>query len=386
MSGKRASKSAVGGAADAAGGSYRAAVAAVLGAHALGGWGVRGWELPLDRAVPVDLRIETDDPIDDIGCTLRAGGHAYIQAKRTLQLSSRPGGALAKAIAQCCAAVETQALDADRDRLVIATADPSGRIDDLQAALRRRRNPLAGRPTGTEATALEALESLLLGLSNSKRDLLLDCLVVWVCDAEHPAAHEAERASLLLDGAIVADGVGERAFEALKAKAHDLARLREGLNTAGLIGVLRDAGLELNCDVSGVAALRLLARQAAATGYRQRLQRDGETIRLLGVGADLPNLVLADIDADVKAIEPRLGEERPSERYLDLLIRRRGRLLLTGLPGSGKSTAMRKAAAQQAGTARRAATALYQLEPARQADRYRTDPRRTGGDRLRRCS
>lgn len=343
-----ASRSAIGGATGEAGGEYRAAVTAVLAAHALRGWGVRGLELPTGASVPCDIRVETDDPVDDIGCSLSQDGYAYIQAKRSLQLSTQPGKPLAKAMAQCRAAVETLSLDPNRNRLVLATANPSGPIKDLSKALRRRRKPLAGAPNAAEREALDRIMPLLVGLAAEKCTLLLDCLVVWVCDAEDRTAHEAERASLLLDNAIVSAGFGERAFNALKAAAHDLGRLREGVGLEEMIEILFEDRLELLGDVNGVAAARLVARQRAEASYRQRLQRDGETIRLLGVGAGIPNLELADVDAEVKAVEPALDAEGKNERDLDLLVRRRGRLLLTGLPGSGKSTAMRRAAADQA--------------------------------------
>lgn len=350
VSDRGASRSAVGGAATAGGEAYRGAVAAVLGAHVLRGWAIGGLELPREAAVPLDLRLETDQALDDIGCSLRGGGAVHFQAKRRLTLSARSSSSFADAVAQCRAAVRRGGLDSDRDRLAIVTAAPSRPIEDLSGALRRRRSALAGKPTAAETTALRTLESLLADLDQDQREKLLDCLVIWRCEAEESGLREAQLASLLLDGAIVVHGSGPAAFEALRSKALDLARLRQGLDVAGLLAALGEAGLQLSGDVDGSAALRLVARQAAATTYRQRLQKDGETIRLLGVGADLPNLVLTDLDAEVMAIEPGLGEERPSERPLSLLVRRRGRLLLTGLPGSGKSTAMRRAAGEQAGT------------------------------------
>ena len=74
MSGGRAKKSAVGGAAAAGGEAYRAAVAGFLGAHVLRGWAVGGLELPRENAVPLEIRLETDEELDDIGCLLRGGG------------------------------------------------------------------------------------------------------------------------------------------------------------------------------------------------------------------------------------------------------------------------------------------------------------------------
>jgi hypothetical protein len=350
LNGTGASRSAVGGAATAGGEAYRAAVAAFLGAHALRGWEIGGLELPREAAVPLDLRLETDEALDDIGCSLRGGGTLCIQAKHTLKLGTRPGSPFAAAVAQCCAAVRKGGLDPDRDRLAIVTAAPSGPIEYLSDALCRRRNVIGGRPTTAEAAALKKLESLLGDLDDEQRALLLDCLVILRCEPGERGLRDAQLAGLLLDGAIVTHGSGPAAFEALRSKALDLARLRQGFNVAGLLTALSEAGLQLSGEADGSAALRLVARQAAATTYRQRLQEDGETIRLLGVGAGLPRLVLTDLDAEVKAIEPGLEKEKPSERPLSLLVRRRGRLLLTGLPGSGKSTAMRQAAGEQAGT------------------------------------
>lgn len=342
------SRSAIGGAAGEAGNEYRAAVTAVLMAHALRGWDVRGVELPAEVSVPRSISVETDDPVDDIGCALSRDGYAYIQAKRSLQLSSKPGRPLSKAMAQFRAAVETLPLDSARHRLVLATANPTGPIRDLGKALRRRRIPLSGAPSTAEKDALDRLSLLLVELSPEKRDLLLECLVIWECDAGSRTAHEAERASLLLDNTIVPVGSGERAFKALKDAARDLGRLREGVDLEGMIEILRGERLELLGDADGATALQLVARQRAEAGYRQRLQRDGKSISLLGVGAGTPDLELADVDAKVNAVEPGVADAPQSERDVAHLIRRRGRLLLIGLPGSGKSTALRRAAAEQA--------------------------------------
>lgn len=350
MNGTGAIRSAVGGAATAGGETYRAAVAAFLAAHVLRGWAIEGLELPREASVPLDVKLETDEDLDDIGCSLRGDGTLYIQAKRRLKLSTRPGSPFTEAVAQCRAAVRNGGLDPERDRLAIVTAAPSGPVERLSDALRRRRNVIAGKPTTAEAAALKKLESLLGDLDGEQRSLLLDCLVILRCEPEESGLRDAQLAGVLLDGAIVPHGSGPEAFEALRSKALDLARLRQGLDVAGLLATLSEAGLQLSGDANGSAALRLVARQTAAATYRQRVQEDGETIRLLGVGAGLPTLILSDLDAEVEAIEPGLEEERPSERPLSLLVRRRGRLLLTGLPGSGKSTAMRQAAGEQAGT------------------------------------
>jgi hypothetical protein len=344
-------RSALGGAANEAGSGYRAGVGAVIAAYSLYGWDLLALELPRGSAVPDAIRFEADAALDDIVAELKGGGRALLQAKRSLKLSDRAGSALAQAVQQCRRAVAEEDLDPIRDRLVLTGGSISGPIRDLQLALRRRREPLAGAPTAKEADAMKRFEALLVGMAQVEHDLLLDCLVIWECDAEEPGGDAAERAAALLDGSIVAYGQGHRALAALGSTARDLARRRGGTDLSGLIEILREAEVELLDDASGAAAARLVTRQQAGARYRRHLQARGETIRLLGVGAGLPDLPLADVDADVKATEPGLDQEheKSSERELELLLRRRGRLLLTGLPGAGKSTSVRIAAARQAG-------------------------------------
>lgn len=339
----------MGGAADEAGGAYRAGVAAVIAAHLLYGWDLQALGLSKGAAVPSALRLEADEAVDDIVIDFSGGGRAFLQAKRNLRLATAPASQLAKAMSQCRRAVVESELDPKTDRLIIVSGSASGPIRDLKEALRRQRDPFSGAMSDAQATALSRFEPLLEGLNQTHRAQLLDCLTIWHCDAEERDGGDAERAAALLDGSIVPHGMGQRAFQALVTKAREIARLRSGLDVDGLIDCLKEADIELTDDASGARAARIVARQQASARYRQRLQMEGDSIRLLGVGAGLPELPIVDIDASVEATESWLEEERPSERPLDLLIRRRGRLILTGLPGAGKSTAMRRAAAVQAG-------------------------------------
>jgi hypothetical protein len=346
-----AQRPSLGGAADEAGGAYRAGVAAVIAAHLLYGWDLTHLDLPKGEAVPGTLRLEADGPVDDIVVALSGGGQAFLQAKRALKLKTTSGSQLAKAMSQCRNAVIESELNPQVDRLVIVSGSMSGPMRDLGEALRRQRDPFSGAMSKAQATALERFEPLLDGLDQTQRARLLDCLRIWNCDAEEQGGGDAERAAALLDGTIVSHGLGPRAFRALATKAREIARLRSGLDADRLIDCLREADVELTEDASGARGARIVARQQAVARYRQRLQISGDSIRLLGVGAGLPNLPIADIDASIEATEPWLEEDRPSEQPLDLLVRRRGRLLLTGLPGAGKSTALRRAAAIQAGEA-----------------------------------
>ena len=84
--------------------------------------------------------------------------------------------------------------------------------------------------------------------------------------------------------------------------------------------------------------------------YLERVQRRGETLDFAGLAATIPPLTLERADAEVE-VSPGGPGTFEEERYGDPLtwaLRRRGRVLLTGLPGSGKSTALRAVASEYA--------------------------------------
>lgn len=94
------------------------------------------WQLPTGTTLDW-LRCETDQPIDDIMAGTSAGGLVFIQAKKTLSLSTREGSAFASAVDQCVRQIISmrgtptgsrpwdREADPARDRFVIATSPDS---------------------------------------------------------------------------------------------------------------------------------------------------------------------------------------------------------------------------------------------------------------------
>ena len=134
-------------------------------------------EQPVDHALglgdarPIEIRFETEAPVDDILIATSSGGFIAVQAKTSLELSARLGGGLAKTVEQfvrhwlVCrdgsgSRIWERPLEPERDRLVLAVSPSAPRSIrvDLPAALRLRRQPAGALPSQDQARALDVFE------------------------------------------------------------------------------------------------------------------------------------------------------------------------------------------------------------------------------------
>jgi hypothetical protein len=327
-----------------AGSRYRAAVASWIAVQALRGEPLRQLDLlSADDAVPETVEIETDDPVDDVGLRLSSGGRAFLQVKRRLDLGIGKKSAFVKAVDQWKELVGTCALDPQRDRLVVAAGKVTRPVRDLSEALERGRRAVAGARSEREEAAHARLRELIGDLDPAQQDLLLACAVVWELDVEDDTAPAAQNAQAALENGVVQYGHGFAAWRALCDACDRAAPPRAGFDLDGLLRVLRAAGLPLVADRQGLASARAVARIKAADRHRQLVIKAGEELNLLALGARLPPIPLAEADAET-AVRSRDGDT-PKERALTWSVRRRGRVVLVGPPGSGKSTTLRASAA-----------------------------------------
>lgn len=332
----------IGGASGDAGVEYRRAVAAYAVAHALAGEPLSGFGFALAQAHVVAVAVETDDYADDVRITFRGGHRAQVQAKRSLRFDAK----LRSAVAQWIPAAKA-GLDTSRDRLVLATGTANGPVTLLARALARCKTDEPGTFTRDEQDHLGRLDELLSELSEAQRKLVHRCAVITVLDVEEEQAQDASLARLLL-GRVVGDGgTAVHAWRDLVAHCGRVGRLRGGFSTEGWVRQLQDDRYRITG--SGTPAAEIAHRAGAVDRYRDRLRSRGTTVDLLSLGADVARIPLKELDASVDCVPT--GSDRRDAEQLAWSLLRRSRVLLTGLPGGGKSVAVAAAAAVLVDTA-----------------------------------
>lgn len=334
-----------GGAANEAGGGFRAGMAAYVSAHILRGMPLYGLAMLPEAAIPRSFVLEADGSVDDLDLTLESG-RALIQAKRRLDAT-----AVKEAAKQWVALGEGSEFDPERTRLVVAGAEPSGPVKLLGRALERKRRSNAGGFTKGENDALGKLRGHLEELDEEIREQLLRAAVVWPLDLHESNGVAEILGQALMEPGVVAVGKGKSAWRVLRDEARELAARRFGANLRDLMQLLADENLPLTEDAKGYAAARLREREAKLAAYRERVRRRGEHLDLSALGAPLGAVALAEIDASVTVhtVPDALhGDDEDRAVRLPWALRRRGRTLLRGVPGSGKSVALEAAAAHYA--------------------------------------
>jgi hypothetical protein len=92
-------------------------------------------------------------------------------------------------------------------------------------------------------------------------------------------------------------------------------------------------------------ATRAVETWEAIARYRASLVRRGSAIDLRVLGVDLPPIQVDNPGRELIALTAKAGSKKTDEVDLSAAIIRRSRVVLTGLPGAGKSTAMDQLAA-----------------------------------------
>ncbi|KJQ52515.1 NACHT domain-containing protein [Microbacterium sp. SA39] len=336
-----ASRGSIGGASDDAGTEYKRGVAAFAIAY-----GLAGTTLPLDcfaddprQVSAVDA--ETDDPVDDVRVTFASGRVAYIQAKHTLK-TGRP---INEAVSQWVSAARQGGLDRERHRLVIASQNVSGPMKDLGDALERRRSGRYAKFTDAEQRAASALDALLDGLTERQKADVWACGAVWHLQVREAGSSNAQNALQQLRLVVSGDNNvnAHHAWTHLLGFAGRVSGLRSGHTIRDWAGLLTGASIPLRTDGATPAA-SAARRVAALATYRDQVTHRGTHIQLEAMGPALPDLPLADSDVGLRIAAGPDGERNPSELRWAFMLRHRA--VLTGLPGSGKSTALKQLAAQ----------------------------------------
>jgi len=328
---QRASRGAIGGAAGDGGVEYRRGVAAYVVANGLAGVPLRGFGPPPECARIGSVSLETDDVVDDIRIDFESGFVTFVQAKRRLD----GGNSFKKAIAQWARAAK-QGLDPDRDRLVIVTGSMSGPMSLLGRALVRLKTDIPGGLTGAEREAIDRLDAALDGLDADQLENVHKCALIHQLDVEENFLEQAREGGLLL-ASIVDAASALPTWHALLRIAGRAARRRGGFALEGWFRELQGEGIRFSPKEGSIAAI-LSRRNLEVDRYFDILRRRANKLDLRGLGCTIPPIPMSEIDAKVRV----LLDEDDSRSDADVLwaFLRRGRMVLTGLPGGGKSTVL----------------------------------------------
>jgi NACHT domain len=327
-----------GGRANEAGSLHRSGAAAFLAAHGLRGRGLELADFPGDGAIPISVVFETSDAVDDLRCTFTNGTSLMLQAKRACGADGHLGNTVEQWVRQ------VRHLEPG-DLIGLVTAEPKGKVKRLGAALARMRREHPGAYTTSEREALDAVRNLMPeGTSDETCTAILNAAVVLKVAASSDQDIEFKLAAELLDGRVVLEGSGAAAVKALQRAFQEQASEGRGSGLDEWLQILADAGLEVFADADGPAGPRRRAELDALSSYRRGLAARFGLIELSALAEDLPPVryvqLLGALHVSVEGPDGR-------NQWLHLIdvARRWPRMLLTGLPGIGKSTAVAQLAA-----------------------------------------
>ena len=154
-------------------------------------------------------------------------------------------------------------------------------------------------------------------------------------------------AASLLDGTVVPAGSGSAAVRALQRAFQEQAASGAGSGMDEWLQILAAAGLEVFPDADGPAGPRRRAELDAMAAHRRRLAEQDGLLEYALLADDLPPLRYEQLAESFRVAVMHESGPRSETDFL-AVARRWPRMLLTGLPGTGKSTALRQLAARWA--------------------------------------
>jgi len=222
----------------------------------------------------------------------------------------------------------------ENDLLLLAVAEPQGVVKHLGPALRKL--PTVP-PTylAEETRALQKLRRLLWDKPEEVRDRVLNAARILKVDAVDAGSPEFDLAAAMLEGTVVGPSFGPHAMRALSQSMHTQAGTASASTIDDWVRVLRAASVTVYADRRGPAGAVVRERQAALEEHSERLGRLCGHLDLSLLADDLPPLYVDTLASDLQV---SFGKPLLS------VARRWPRMLLVGLPGSGKSLALRQLA------------------------------------------
>lgn len=319
-----------GGASNELGSDHRAGVAAYLAVA-----GMYAEKVAPDlEAVPTAIDLETTDATDDIRCEMSDGTTWFIQAKVR--------GTLAEPFRKTAAQWARQVLD-DGDEVVMASAHFSRPIVDAQAVFTYDRSSRGQRPNQAAQANAEKVLHVAELVDTSLRERLRRQARFFTCDTGDDGLQRTVTEERLKE--LVGHGRGAAAFEVLARRFAVAARRQERTTLEDWVTALEDAGLEVVADRNGPPGRREALRLRCEKSYRAALSARTDLLDLATLVPGMPTVPVDDLLSDWDLDRPQV-KDRTLPQDASLVARRVRRLLVSGLPGMGKSTMLEQLAAR----------------------------------------
>jgi len=332
-----------GGAANEQGSLHRSGAAAYFAVHALLGKAVED----RDGAVPKRIYLEASEDVDDIVVEMSNGSTWYLQCKRSAGVDA----ALRAAIAQW-----SRQANRPGDRLGLVARELRGHLRQIQQTIDQLNDEHAAPLNTGQRQSLDVLRRELRSGGCIDPDATTRDLLFLQLATEASADPHAQIARALL-GSIVAPERADAAFRALRATMQEAAANRRWTDMTDWLGAINAAGIDVIADIEGAPATASEAKRRAVRAYRELVSRARDVLSLSALN---PSLGEVHVDGLLKDWTVRTDAHRMSEDLLRI-TRRNSRFVLTGLPGIGKSEALRQLAANLASDTEAPVPVLFDL-------------------------
>ncbi|MFA0849143.1 NACHT domain-containing protein [Curtobacterium sp. WHRI 8282] len=327
-----------GGASNEAGGEHRAGLAAYLAAMGLTG---RSMTEADSGKVPTALDFETNDPVDDLRCTMEDRSRWYIQAKLT--------GKLGKPFDDTMRQWAQQRL-ADGDELVMGVAVLSKTLEAAQAVLEYDRTSRGVNPNTHARQQLKTVMDVAGSVDAALPKKILAHGRFFRCDTGDGGTGRSIASAWL--EAVTGAGHGTAAFDALVRRFQQAGRRQERTDVTDWVAALEAAGHPVTGSRDGTSAQRQALRQQTVNAYRSELTARTDRLDLSSLVPGVGDITVTDLLMSWKLNRPQFPtEQQVSSEDVAIVARRQTRLLIEGLPGMGKTTMMSQLAAYWAADA-----------------------------------
>lgn len=326
------STSGEGGSANESGSLHRNGAAAYFAAFGLAGRSVDG----TPGKVPVRLALETSDAVDDIVVTFKDGSRWYAQAKRAAGLDAT--------LDDVARQWSAQPLE-EGDALVLVARELTRNLRLAGDLLQRRAVDPQCPTSATQQAALGRLTERLDRSAPARGEAVAARARLITLEVEGPSDRDALTAAAALEGTVVHVGAGDRSVDALRAAMQGFAAQRLETGIDHWLSALSAAGIELVDDENGAPGSARHREQIAIAAYRAHWASRLDSLDVSYLINDIDQVPVEGLARGLVVEWDADDRQDRSEDSLVTMVRRNRRLVVEGLPGIGKSAAMRQLAA-----------------------------------------